>query len=104
MSARELILELVLRIPAGKVATYGQVAAAAGLPGRARLVGQSLRGLGEDSIIPWHRVVGTGGRINIPSPAGAGLQRGLLEDEGVTFRGACVDLDLHRWPEGIEPQ
>ena len=66
MSTRGLILDTVMRIPAGKVATYGQVAAAAGLPGRARLVGQSLRGLGEDSIVPWHRVVGSGGRITTP--------------------------------------
>ena len=102
MSGRDLILETVMRIPEGRVATYGQVAVAAGLPGRARLVGQSLRGLGEASIVPWHRVVGAGGRISIPSNEGAGLQRGLLEDEGVTFRGSRVDLDRHRWPEGLE--
>lgn len=102
MSARELILETVMQIPEGRVATYGQVAAAAGMPGRARLVGQSLRGLGEDSIVPWHRVVGAGGRISIPSDTGADLQRGLLEDEGVTFRGACVDLGRHRWSEGLD--
>jgi methylated-DNA-protein-cysteine methyltransferase-like protein len=102
MSARSRILDTVLRIPEGKVATYGQVAAAAGLPGRARLVGQSLRGLGEDSAVPWHRVVGAGGRISIPSIAGAELQRGLLQDEGVSFRGERVDLARHRWPEGTE--
>lgn len=103
MTARERILETVLRIPEGRVATYGQVAAAAGLPGRARLVGQSLRGLGEASIVPWHRVVGAGGRISIPSVGGATLQRDLLEDEGVTFRGSRVDLERHRWSEGREP-
>ena len=100
MSFRELILETVLRIPEGRVATYGQVARAAGLPGRARLVGQSMRGLGTDSLVPWHRVVGAGGRISIPSDDGAELQRGLLEDEGVGFRGTRVDLEMHQWAEG----
>ena len=98
--ARHRILETVLLIPAGRVATYGQVARAAGLPGRARLVGRSLRGLGPDSPVPWHRVVGSGGRISIPSGEGSTLQRALLEDEGVPFRGHRVDLDRCRWPEG----
>ena len=100
MSYRDLILDTVMRIPEGRVATYGQVARVAGLPGRARLVGQSLRGLGTDSLLPWHRVVGAGGRISIPSDAGADLQRGLLEDEGVGFRGVTVDLERHQWSEG----
>jgi methylated-DNA-protein-cysteine methyltransferase-like protein len=102
MNVRELILETVMRIPEGRVATYGQVAAAAGLPGRARLVGRALKGLGEDSLVPWHRVLGAGGRISIPSDGAAGLQRGLLEDEGVTFRAERVDLARHRWAEGLE--
>ena len=62
MSARDLILETVMRIPEGRVATYGQVARAAGLPGRSRLVGQSLRGLGPEAIVPWHRVVNASGQ------------------------------------------
>lgn len=76
----------VASIPPGRVATYGQVAEAAGLPGRARLVGRALRELPEGSPIPWHRVVGAGGRI---SPRGDGQgereQRLLLADEGVVF-------------------
>lgn len=102
MSARDLILETVMRIPEGRVATYGQVARAAGLPGRSRLVGQSLRGLGPEAIVPWHRVVSAGGRISIPSDEGAQLQRGLLEDEGIGFRGSRVDLDRHGWTEGLD--
>jgi methylated-DNA-protein-cysteine methyltransferase-like protein len=102
LKARDLILETVMRIPEGRVATYGQVARAAGLPGRSRLVGQSLRGLGTDAIVPWHRVVGAGGRISIPWEEGARLQRGLLEDEGVGFRGSRVDLERHAWAEGLD--
>jgi methylated-DNA-protein-cysteine methyltransferase-like protein len=100
LNARESILETVMRIPVGRVATYGQVARAAGLPGRARLVGRSLKGLGPDSFVPWHRVVGAGGRISIPSEGGAHLQRDLLAAEGIRFRGACVDLERHAWTEG----
>ena len=102
MSTRDLILETVMRIPEGRVATYGQVADVAGLPRRARLVGQSLRGLGPDSAVPWHRVVGAGGRISIPSAEGSDLQRALLEQEGVRFRGARVDLDRCGWREGLD--
>lgn len=100
MKGRDLILETILRIPEGRVATYGQVARAAGLPGRARLVGQALRGLGPESIVPWQRVVGAGGRLSIPSAEGAALQRSLLEDEGVRFSGRRVDLDSCLWNEG----
>jgi methylated-DNA-protein-cysteine methyltransferase related protein len=80
------IYAAVMAIPPGRVATYGQVAEAAGLPGRARLVGRALRELPEDSAIPWQRVVGAGGRI---SPRGDGEseyeQRQLLAAEGVAF-------------------
>lgn len=102
MNAKERILETVLRIPPGRVATYGQIARAAGLPGRARLVGQSMRGLSSGSIFPWHRVIGAGGKLSIPSPEGVSLQRALLEDEGVCFVGQRVDLAGFRWSEGLE--
>jgi methylated-DNA-protein-cysteine methyltransferase related protein len=80
------IYAAVTSIPPGRVATYGQVAEAAGLPGRARLVGRALRELPDDSAVPWHRVVGAGGRIS-PRGDGAGEleQRLLLADEGVAF-------------------
>ena len=93
-TTRELfarIWETVLLIPPGRVASYGQVARAAGLPGRARLVGKALAALEEDSGVPWHRVLNASGRISFPasSPHHA-LQRGLLEDEGVRFAGSRV--------------
>lgn len=86
------ILEVVQGIPEGRVATYGQVAEAAGLPRNARLVGRLMRNLPEGSTVPWFRVVGAGGRLSIPHPEGRGLQRELLEDEGVAFAGERVDL------------
>lgn len=92
------ILAVVRRIPRGRVATYGQVAHVAGLPRHARLVGHTLHTLSDDSDVPWHRVVAAGGRIALPSHnALDGLQRALLELEGVTFRGARVAIDRHAW-------
>ncbi len=86
----EDIQRIVRRIPRGKVATYGQVAAAAGYPGTARQVAWALRGASEKGL-PWQRVLGREGRILLPGEAGQ-LQRTLLELEGVQFRGPRVDM------------
>jgi methylated-DNA-protein-cysteine methyltransferase-like protein len=84
----------VRRIPRGKVATYGQVAAAAGYPRNHRLVVQVLRQAREP--LPWQRVLGAGGRICLRGHH-ALEQRTLLEMEGVRFRGKRVDLAAHQW-------
>ena len=73
---------VVRRIPRGKVMTYGEVAAAAGHKGAARQVVWALHNCGPD--IPWHRVVGAGGKILLPGEA-ALEQRLRLESEGVQF-------------------
>lgn len=87
---------VVRRIPSGKVATYGQVAALAGLAGQARLAGYALHGCGD--ALPWHRVVNAAGKISLPADSTAGLaQRRRLEQEGVVFLGGRVDLDRYRW-------
>ena len=65
--ALEAIWQVVCAIPRGRVTTYGAVARAAGLPGRARLTGFALRVAPEELNLPWHRVVGAGGRIVFPS-------------------------------------
>jgi methylated-DNA-protein-cysteine methyltransferase-like protein len=64
--AVQAIWDVVGTIPRGKVSTYGAVARAAGLPGRARLTGLALRIAPEAMNLPWHRVVGAGGRIVFP--------------------------------------
>jgi methylated-DNA-protein-cysteine methyltransferase-like protein len=87
----ELLRVPARRIPRGKVATYGQVAEAAGFPGRARQVVWALRGAPGGSL-PWHRVVGAGGKISLPGESGL-EQRIRLEAEGVKFRGGRVDLE-----------
>jgi len=90
---------MVRRIPAGRVATYGQIAALAGLGGAARQVGYALSALPEDSGIPWQRVVNARGEISVRRDFdGAPRQRVLLEEEGVVFDSAGrIDLVQFRW-------
>lgn len=91
---REVALRAaVLQIPPGKVATYGQVAAAAGYPLYHRQVVQLLRRSGD--ALPWQRVVGAGGVIRLKRDM-AREQRFRLEMEGVRFRGARVVLEEHQ--------
>jgi methylated-DNA-protein-cysteine methyltransferase-like protein len=85
--------QLVRRIPRGKVATYGQVAAAAGYPLYHRHVAQLLQR--EGNALPWQRVVGAGGQIKLKFEAGL-EQRTRLELEGVRFRGKRVDMAEHQ--------
>ncbi|HXR97265.1 MAG TPA: MGMT family protein [Terriglobales bacterium] len=81
-------------IPRGKVATYGQVAAAAGFPRHHRAVASLLRTMAPDEY-PWHRVVGAGGEIKVQG-SGAVEQRLRLRMEGVTFAGKRVNLRRHQ--------
>ena len=95
---RERIWQVVNQIPKGSVASYGQVASLAGLPGAARLVGNVLRQLPPGSQLPWHRVVNSQGRISLPAGSpGYREQRARLIDEGVIFKGDRVSLAQCRW-------
>jgi len=91
---------LVRKIPRGRVATYGQIAALAGAPRHARFVGAVLRRLPEGSPAPWHRVLGAGGRLSLArfAPHAAQTQRLRLEREGVRVVGrGRVDLARYGW-------
>lgn len=93
------MLDQVRRIPKGRVATYGDVAAASGHPGAARQVVWALRA-GEN--VPWHRVVGAGGKIRLTGEGGF-EQRLRLRSEGVAISGDKVDLKKHRHVFADEP-
>lgn len=96
-SPAERIWQVVAMIPKGKVATYGQVAALAGMPTHARLVGRTLSNLPKRSKLPWHRVINAGLRISLREGSdGHLLQRKRLETEGVEFVGPRVVKDF-RW-------
>ena len=93
------IYAVIERIPEGRVATYGQIASLAGLPGHARQVGYALHAAPEELSIPWHRVINARGEVSPRAePGWEGYQRHLLEEEGVEFdlRGR-VDLKRYRW-------
>jgi O-6-methylguanine DNA methyltransferase len=93
---RTRVLFAVRRIPAGRVATYGDVAAVAGGPRAARAVGNIMKGCGTPGV-PCHRVVAAGGRLGGYGGSEA-LKRALLGAEGVTVPGARVrDFDRTRF-------
>jgi len=103
--ARERILAVIRAIPRGQVMGYGQVAAKAGLPGRARLTARVL-GMNEDPDLPWHRVLRSNGRIAMPEGSrGWREQSQRLRAEGVQMERGRVkhmprgseDLDAAVW-------
>jgi methylated-DNA-protein-cysteine methyltransferase-like protein len=100
------IYAAVRRIPKGRVATYGQIAALAGLPRQARQVGYALAALRE-ARVPWRRVINARGEISPRSdPGPERLQRALLEREGVRFNAhGRVALATHLWrPRARKPR
>jgi len=89
--ALQAIWHVVCAIPRGQVATYGTVARAAGLPGRARQAGYALRVAPEELNLPWHRVVGAGGRIAFPMATRAHKEQARrLRAEGVAVKDGRV--------------
>lgn len=100
MSSHNVIHEVVRQIPEGRVLTYGDVAALAGMPRQARLVGYALHALPPHSSVPWQRVVNARGGISTGRayPGGDLLQRRLLEEEGVEFDATGrLSLERFRW-------
>lgn len=93
---RSRVLAVVRRIPPGRVATYGDVAAAAGVPRGARAVGNVMRGCADVSV-PCHRVVAAGGRLGGYGGQEA-LKRSLLVAEGLRVSGPRIlDFRARRW-------
>ena len=90
------VYRLVKRIPRGRVITYGQLARALRLRGGARTAGRAMAACPTGRGIPWHRIVGAGGRILLREPL-ALLQRRLLESEGTRLVAGRVDLERHGW-------
>lgn len=90
------VYSLVQQIPRGRVLTYGALAKALRLPGGARSAGRAMAGTPSGRGIPWHRVVGEGGKILIRGEY-ALLQKRLLESEGVAVVESRVNLKAHAW-------
>ena len=89
--AIQAIWDVVAQIPAGTVSTYGDIARAAGLPGRARQAGYALKHTPPELRLPWHRVVGAGGKIAFPPASRAFREQARrLRSEGVTVANGRV--------------
>ena len=97
------IYQVVRRIPEGAVATYGQIAGLAGVPGQPRQVGYALHALPKGSDVPWQRVINAQGRVSPRSaPGWDELQQRILLDEGVVFGSTGrIDLDRFGWQPTI---
>jgi len=100
--AVQAIWDVVSAIPRGQVSTYGAVARAAGLPGRARLTGFVLKTAPEGMNLPWHRVVGAGGRIVFPKRSAQHREQAKrLRAEGVAVKHGRVGRSCIADLEGI---
>jgi methylated-DNA-protein-cysteine methyltransferase-like protein len=98
MSFKQKVCETVRDIPEGKVATYGQIAAYAGVPKGARGVAWILHSCSEKESLPWHRVVNRNGGISLRSGGGREIQEKLLRNEGIRFDAyGRIDLTLYGW-------
>lgn len=100
MNFYQEVYRLVRQIPAGKIATYGSIAAAISTPRAARVVGFALRALPENSDVPWQRVIAASGTISIENmehPAEEQAQ--LLQREGVevALRDGVYHIDLQKY-------
>lgn len=90
------VYRLIKKIPRGRVTTYGELARALRLPGGARAVGYAMAATPSGRGIPWHRVIGAGGRIRVPEPYAA-KQRKMLETEGISWDGGEIDMKAFGW-------
>lgn len=101
-NAYQKIYEVVKQIPKGRVATYGQVAALAGNPRWARVVGYALHVNPAPETIPCYRVVNREGRLSDAFAfGGVNRQKALLEAEGVRVKDSHVDLQIYQWRKMI---
>ncbi|GGD71661.1 methylated-DNA--protein-cysteine methyltransferase [Lacimicrobium alkaliphilum] len=90
------------QIPSGTVASYGQIADLAGLPGRARLVGKALGRAPKEMKLPWQRVLRSDGQLAFPPGSlSAQTQKGLLQEEGVVVLNNRVRLKDFQWQPGF---
>lgn len=95
----QMIVAVVALIPYGKVASYGQIAALAGLPRHARLVGRVLSQMDETSEVPWHRVINSQGRISLSrlDDHGYNVQQAKLLEEGVAIVNGKINFKTFGW-------
>jgi methylated-DNA-protein-cysteine methyltransferase-like protein len=90
--------DLIKKIPAGLVATYGQIATYAGNPRASRQVAWILHSSSQKYDLPWHRVINSKGKISLPREHGYEEQKAMLEAEGIVFdANDRINFDLYLW-------
>ena len=95
------VVKIIKQIPAGNVATYGQIAAFAGNHRAARQIAWILNSSSDKKGLPWHRIINSRGRISLSPGTGYELQREMLEIEGVAFlQDDSIDLNKYLWKPG----
>jgi methylated-DNA-protein-cysteine methyltransferase related protein len=100
--AIQAIWHVVSRVPRGQVSTYGDIARAAGLPGRARLTGRALKLVPDELHLPWHRIVAAGGRIAFPKGSRQHREQArLLRSEGVAVEDGRVPRSALANPDAL---
>ena len=98
LTSKQRLYSIIQQIPKGCVATYGQVAELAGLPGCARMVGRTLSQLPSGSQLPWHRVIAASGKISLPENSDSFIeQKQRLQEEGVRVNKNRVNLSARQW-------
>ncbi len=101
----QAVVHLIRSIPVGCVATYGDIAAAAGSPRAARQVVRLLHSASDKYQLPWHRLINRAGQIALTEPAAFERQRHCLEAEGVEVNDSGrIDLGRYRWIPGPPPE
>lgn len=97
------IIDVIATIPPGRVAAYGEIAARAGLPGRARLVGRVLGDAPTSARLPWHRVLRSDGHLAFP-PGSRSFREQVrrLAGEGILVRNGRVDIAVHGWERNLD--
>jgi methylated-DNA-protein-cysteine methyltransferase-like protein len=98
MDNQEKIWQIVNQIPKGKVASYGQIAILAGLPGYARYVGYTMKSLPSGTKLPWYRVVNSQGKVSFPwGSVQYQTQKSKLEKEGIVFVNGKFSMSKFQW-------
>ena len=91
------VIEIIKKIPAGNVATYGQIAKLAGNNKAARQISRILHSSSEKYDLPWHRVINSQGKISMRSGDGLEMQKAMLESEGIQVIVDKIDLNKFQW-------
>ena len=93
----ERVIEIIQKIPAGKIATYGQIATLAGNNKAARQISRILHSSSDKYDLPWHRVINSQGKISLRTGDGLEMQKAMLESEGIQVINGRIYLKKYQW-------